>query len=124
MAVLGSLLFSLQDGGFVQAFDFGRLRGGAAGGRGLAAPRPLQPPTPRWDSHPLRGLCPFRRPLPLFAAARHLASPFRCPGFAGTSVRAASELPPLRAAISSAPCRADMIRQDDGVRAWPGRHVS
>ena len=44
MAALGSLLFSLQDGGFVQAFDFGRLRGEAAGDRGLRSP--LSPTTP------------------------------------------------------------------------------
>ena len=68
------------------------------GGQGTGACQPLAPcnPLPRLRQPSLTGiispqLIPFS-PLP---AARHRASPFRCPA-RGTSVRAAAELPPLR----------------------------
>lgn len=67
-------------------------------GQGAGACQPLAPynPLPRLRQPSLTGiispqLIPFS-PLP---AARHRASPFRCPA-RGTSVRAAAELPPLR----------------------------
>ena len=72
-----------------------------AGGRGLPAPGPLQPPTPPWARHPWRGSCPFRRTLSPSPTRAIWPSPFRCPA-RGTSVRAASELP--------RPRRGDLLR--------------
>lgn len=91
----GTRVCVLSASGFGPAPGRGRL---PAGGQGTGACQPLAPynPLPRLRQPSLTGiispqLIPFS-PLP---AARHRASPFRCPA-RGTSVRAAAELPPRR----------------------------
>ena len=73
----------------------GRLRGGRQGIRGLGGPLPPTTPNPALGQSSLTGSVSRQaHPVPL-SAARHMASPSRCPAPRGTSVRAASELPRL-----------------------------
>ena len=90
-----AFLFFAADCGFGPASGLGRLRGGR---QGTGACQPLAPydPLPRLGTAPRHGLhADDRSPPALLSAARHMASPSRCPASRGTSVRAASELPRL-----------------------------
>ena len=94
----------------------------AAGRQGAGAWQPLAPHTPYPALSPssVTGIVSLQAYPASLADARHWASPFRFPA-RGTSVRAASELPPLRGGdLLRAMTRLRVVGQDERQRPGPG----